>query len=91
MATIRCHCGAVNQAHYTKCLGCGSAIDDPSDLVGPTKLVEHAIAQGRICTVLTYRGGESANLVFHDPEDAAECARILSAAMKPMKNNKPVD
>ncbi|MCK9567341.1 hypothetical protein M0R72_00140 [Candidatus Pacearchaeota archaeon] len=86
MSTIRCHCGAVNQSHYKKCLGCGSTIDGPSDLVGPKKLVENAIAQGRICSVLTYRDGSTpiqANLVFHDPEDAVECARILNAARKP--------
>lgn len=86
MSTIRCHCGAVNQDHYKRCLGCGDAIDRPTEL--STKLVESAIAQGRICTVLTYRDGSTpvqANLVFHDPEDAAECARILSEAKRPAK------
>lgn len=84
MAQINCSkCGLLNQAHYKVCLGCGQALT----AVIQEPLVESATAQGRFCYVETYRDGKEpikAQLLFHDSEDAAECARVLSAAKKPI-------
>lgn len=55
----------------------------------PAPLVESASAQGRWVYVVTYReGGSSArpvksSLLFHSPEEATECARVLREAKKP--------
>jgi hypothetical protein len=77
-------CGRENQTHYKLCLGCGKPLHEEADV----PLVESATASGRFCYVSTYRDGKyplSAQLLFHDPEDAAECARVLSTAKKPKK------
>jgi hypothetical protein len=84
MTQINCSkCGLLNQATYKMCLGCGHSL---AVILEP--LVERAAAQGRFCYVETYRDGKEpikAELLFHDPEDAAECARVLNAAKKPLK------
>jgi len=84
MANIACSkCGLTNQDHYKRCFGCGEPLASHRK-----PLVESATAQGRYCYVTTYRDGGSpiqAQLLFHDPEDAKECARILSDAKKPSK------
>lgn len=57
--------------------------DDPR---ASRPLVESAVAQGRYVQVTTYRDGESpirTQLLFRTPADAAECARVLSAARAP--------
>lgn len=81
MAEINCSkCGHSNQEHYKRCLMCGTSLEYQKPLV------EKATAQGRYCYVTTYTDGGSpiqAQLLFHDPKDAAECARILNEARKP--------
>lgn len=50
------------------------------------KLVESARASGREVHVITYRDGVTAvkcTLIFHDPEHARECARLLNEATYP--------
>jgi len=87
MIQINCNkCGYKNQSHYNKCLGCGNQLIVITSW--PEPLVESAIASGRNCYITTYRDGNTpltATLLFHDPEDATECARILTASKKPSK------
>ena len=74
-------CGYENQAHYKRCINCGVSLTEQ-----PPPLVESAVAQGRICYVSTYRDGKEplrTKLIFHDPADAEECARVLGNARKP--------
>jgi len=56
------------------------------DLEGRRPLLEEVEHQGRHVYVRTYTDGEApirATLLFHRPEDAAECARVLREARRP--------
>jgi hypothetical protein len=49
-------------------------------------LVESARASGREVLIVTYRDGKTpvdSRLLFRDPEEARECARVLTEAIKP--------